>query len=66
MNFSPKILGMSVEIFGTVFLNLGSCLMNCFGPGANVFRFCYEFGVGTIVKQFGTETRTTNGLCVLC
>ena len=66
MNFSPKIFGLSVEIFGTVFLNLGSCLTNCFGPGANVFRFCCEFGIGTVVKQSGTETWTASGLCVLC
>ena len=40
--------------------------MNCFGPRANVFRFCCEFGVGTVVKQSRTQTWTASGLCVLC
>ena len=66
MNFSPKILGLSVGIFGIVFPNPGSCLTNCFGPGTDVYRFCCEFGVGTGFKQSRTETRTTSGLCVLC
>ena len=66
MNFSPKILELSVGIFGIVFPSSGSCLMNCLCPGTNVFRFCCEFGIGTIFKQSEMETQTASGLCVQC
>ena len=39
MNFNPKTLGLSVEIFGIVFPSSGSCLMDFFGTGTDVFRF---------------------------
>ena len=50
MNFSPKILGLSVGIFWTVFPNPGLCLTNCFGLGSDVYKFCCEFGIGTGFK----------------
>ena len=50
MNFSPKILGLSVGIFRIVFPGPRSCLTNCFSPRTDVFRFCCEFGVRTVFK----------------
>ena len=45
VKFSPKILGLSVGIFWTVFDSLGLWLRFGFDPGTDVFRFCCVFGV---------------------
>ena len=39
VKFSPKILGLSVGIFWTVFGSLGLWLRFGFDPETNVFRF---------------------------
>ena len=45
MKFSPKILGLSVGIFRTVFSSPGLWLRFGFDPGTNVFGFCCVFSV---------------------
>ena len=65
MNFSPKILGLSVGIFWIVFPSPGSCLTNCFGPGTNVFRFFVSLALGLFLSSPGRKL----GLpvdCVCC
>ena len=43
MQFSSKILGLNVGMFGTVSANPGLCLRIGFDPGTNVFEFCCVF-----------------------
>ena len=45
VKFSPKILGLSVGIFCTVFGSLRMWLRFGFDPGTDVFGFCCVFGV---------------------
>ena len=54
MHFSPKILGLNIGRFGTVFSNSGQCLSIGFDPGSGVFGFCCVFGVwGCFRPNFG-------------
>ena len=39
MQFSPKILGLNVGMFGTVSSSPRLCLRTGFDPGTNVFGF---------------------------
>ena len=66
VNFSLKILGLSVGIFGIIFPSPGSCLTNHFGPGMDVFRFVVCLALGLFFfKLSWTETQIANGMCVL-
>ena len=41
MRFSPKNLGFNVGMFGTIFGQSGTMFEIGFGPGTDVFGFCY-------------------------
>ena len=45
MHFNPKILGLNIGQFGTIFSSLGQCLNIGFDPGIGVFRFSSVFRV---------------------
>ena len=55
MNFSPKILGLSVGIFGIVFPSLRSCLSNCFSPETDVFRFVVSLALRLFLSSLGRK-----------
>ena len=57
MNFSLKILGLSVGIFRIVFPIPGLSLMNCFGPGTNVFRFVVSLASGLFLSSPGRKLK---------
>ena len=45
MHFNPKILGLNIGQFGTIFGSPGQCLSIGFDPGTGVFGFCCVFEV---------------------
>ena len=45
MKFSPKILGLGVRIFRTVFNSPGQCWRFGFDLKTNVFGFCCVFSI---------------------
>ena len=51
---SPKILGLNVGMFGTVFGQSRIVLRIGFGPGTDVFEFCCVFWcLGLLLAQAG-------------
>ena len=55
MKFGPKILGLSVEIFGTGFGQSRTMLRFGFDPGTDVFGFCCVFWYHSVSVTNGTK-----------
>ena len=54
MRISPKILGLNVGMFGTIFGQSRIVLRICFGLGIDVFRFrCMFWCLGFFLSQAG-------------
>ena len=45
VHFSPKILGLNIGQFGTIFGSPEKCLSIGFDPGTGVYGFCCVFEV---------------------